>query len=112
MNDEDKEYRIIFKRDVAVNVLLKAVLLLMVLILPILVLAWTQDILAMFLGEPDPLKPAYLVGTALLLGWFVFGLAVVLPRAGVFIDQHVERWFRKRKAPPDTNDATSNSNSI
>ena len=91
MNNEEDEMQIVFKPEAARLLCLKTVALLMVVLLPLLILSWFQEILRPWFGDPPPLSPVYLGMFILLIGWYVFGLGILLPWAGRRIDAFIER---------------------
>lgn len=91
MNDEEDEMQIVFRPEAAKLLCLKTVALLVVVLLPLLLIYWFQEILRQWFGDPTPLSPVYLSMFVLLIGGYVFGLGILLPRAGRRIDALIER---------------------
>jgi hypothetical protein len=87
MNNEEEEIQIVFNTEAAKLLFFKIIILLAVVSLPILLLYWLQETLHPWFGDPSPLSPVYLSLFILLIGWYVFGLGILLPWAGRRINE-------------------------
>ncbi|MFX1368667.1 MAG: hypothetical protein ACFFAY_08730 [Promethearchaeota archaeon] len=91
MNSEEDDMQIAFNPEAAKLLFLKAIALSIVALLPLLLISWFQETLRPLYGDPTPLSPVYLGMFVLLIGWYVLGLGILLPRVGRRIDAFIER---------------------
>ncbi len=91
MNSEEDDMQIGFNPEAAKLLFFKTIALLIVVLLPLLLIYWSQEMLRPLYGDPTPLSPVYLSMFVLLLGWYVFGLGILLPWVGRRIDAFIER---------------------
>jgi hypothetical protein len=91
MNSDEEDVQIIFKPDVAKKLAPRIIALFVVVFLPLLIIIWSQETLSSWFGEPTPSSLPYLSIIALLIGWYAFGLGILLPWTGKRIDVFIDR---------------------
>ena len=91
MNSEEEDVRIIFNPEAAKKLALRIIALLVVVFLPLLIIIWSQETLSSWFGEPNPSSLPYLSIVVLLIGWYTFGLGILLPWTGKRIDVFIDR---------------------
>lgn len=90
MNNEEEDIEIVFNPEAAKLSFFKTIVLLVVILLPLLLIYWLQEILRPLFGVPSPLSQFYLSMFVVLIGWYVFALGILLPWVSRRIDAFIE----------------------